>query len=152
VDGGRIQFTLPFESRALVFEGNQVTATAANNANVDIWEKVEKGEARETLRLVSRRNSPRGERRSCHVCKQHLCEAYREAARAFDQRLREAVEALQPLRALHALAWEQCTRTVLPHVEPLACALRPGQSVGLEELRWIWEHDRAVQALLGGGE
>lgn len=41
VDGGRIQFTLPFEPRALVFEGNQVTATAANNANVDIWEKVE---------------------------------------------------------------------------------------------------------------
>jgi hypothetical protein len=41
VDGGRIQFTLPFESRALVFDGNQVTATAANNANVDIWEKVE---------------------------------------------------------------------------------------------------------------
>ena len=41
VDGGRLQFTLPFEPRALVFEGNQVTATAANNANVDIWEKVE---------------------------------------------------------------------------------------------------------------
>jgi len=41
VDGGRIQFTLPFELRALVFEGNKVTATAANNANVDIWEKVE---------------------------------------------------------------------------------------------------------------
>jgi hypothetical protein len=41
VEGGRIQFTLPFESRALVFDGNQVTATAANNANVDIWEKVE---------------------------------------------------------------------------------------------------------------
>jgi hypothetical protein len=41
VDGRRIQFTLLFESHALVFEGNQVTATAANNANVDIWEKVE---------------------------------------------------------------------------------------------------------------
>jgi len=41
VDGGRIQFTLPFESRALVFEGNKVTVTAANNANVDTWEKVE---------------------------------------------------------------------------------------------------------------
>jgi hypothetical protein len=41
VEGGRIQFTLPFESRALVFDENQVTATAANNANVDIWEKVE---------------------------------------------------------------------------------------------------------------
>jgi hypothetical protein len=41
VDGGRLQFTLPFEPRALVFEGNKITATAANNANVDIWEKVE---------------------------------------------------------------------------------------------------------------
>jgi hypothetical protein len=41
VDGGRLQFTLPFEPRALIFEGNKVTATAANNANVDIWEKVE---------------------------------------------------------------------------------------------------------------
>ena len=41
VDGGRLQFTLPFEPRALVFEGNKVTATAANNANVDTWEKVE---------------------------------------------------------------------------------------------------------------
>jgi hypothetical protein len=41
VDGGRIQFKLPFESRPLVFEGNKVTATAADNANVDIWEKVE---------------------------------------------------------------------------------------------------------------
>jgi hypothetical protein len=41
VDGGRIQFTLPFEPRALVFEGNKVTATAANNANVDLWEKGE---------------------------------------------------------------------------------------------------------------
>lgn len=41
VDGGRLQFTLPFETRALVFEGNTVAATAANNANVDTWEKVE---------------------------------------------------------------------------------------------------------------
>ena len=41
VDGGRLQFTLPFEPRALVFEGNTVAATAANNANVDTWEKVE---------------------------------------------------------------------------------------------------------------
>jgi hypothetical protein len=40
-DGGRLQFTLPFEPRALVFEGNKITATAANNANVDTWEKVE---------------------------------------------------------------------------------------------------------------
>jgi hypothetical protein len=40
-DGRRLQFTLPFEPRALVFEGNKITATAANNANVDTWEKVE---------------------------------------------------------------------------------------------------------------
>ena len=40
-DGGRLQFTLPFEPRALVFEGNKITATAANNANIDTWEKVE---------------------------------------------------------------------------------------------------------------
>jgi hypothetical protein len=41
MDGGRIQFTLPFESRTLGFEGEKVTAAAANNANVDIWERVE---------------------------------------------------------------------------------------------------------------
>jgi hypothetical protein len=41
VDGGRLQFTLPFEGRTLVFEGTKITATAANNANVDIWGKVE---------------------------------------------------------------------------------------------------------------
>ena len=86
------------------------------------------------------------------MCKQHLCEAYREAARAFDQRFREVAEALQPVRTLHALAREQCTRTVLPHVEPLAFALRPGQSVGLEELLWIWDHDQDRQALLADSE
>jgi hypothetical protein len=41
VDGGRLQFTLPFEPRALVFEGKNMTATAADNTNVDTWEKVE---------------------------------------------------------------------------------------------------------------
>jgi hypothetical protein len=42
VEGGRIQFKDPFSTRVLVFEGNQMTATAENNANVvDIWEKVE---------------------------------------------------------------------------------------------------------------
>jgi hypothetical protein len=41
VAGGRLQFTLPFEPRALVFEGNKITATAADNANVDLWEKIE---------------------------------------------------------------------------------------------------------------
>jgi hypothetical protein len=69
-----------------------------------------------------------------------------------DQRFREVAEALQPVRTLHALARAQFTRTVLPHVEPLACVLRPGQSVGIEGLFYLWEHDRDVQALLGGGE
>ena len=55
---------------------------------------------------------------------------------------------LQPVRTFHALARAQFTCTVLPHVEPLAFALRPGQSVGLEELLWIWAHDRDVQGLL----
>jgi hypothetical protein len=42
VEGGRIQFKDPFSTRVLVFEGNKMTATAENNANVvDIWEKVE---------------------------------------------------------------------------------------------------------------
>jgi hypothetical protein len=60
VDGGRLQFTLPFEPRTLVFEGNKMTATAADNTNVDTWEKVEEGEARMPLwaPLVSRLNSP----------------------------------------------------------------------------------------------
>jgi hypothetical protein len=30
VDGGRLQFTLPFEPRALVVEGHKITATAAS--------------------------------------------------------------------------------------------------------------------------
>ncbi len=38
VEGGRIQFKHPF-GRLLVFEGNKVTATAEDNANVDVWEK-----------------------------------------------------------------------------------------------------------------
>ena len=41
VAGQRLQFTLPFEPRVLVFEGNKITATAADKANVDTWEKVE---------------------------------------------------------------------------------------------------------------
>jgi hypothetical protein len=41
VDGGRLQFTLPFEPRALVFEGHTLTASAADNTNVDLWEKGE---------------------------------------------------------------------------------------------------------------
>jgi hypothetical protein len=42
VEGGRIQFKDPFGTRVLVFEGNKMTATAADNTNVmDLWEKVE---------------------------------------------------------------------------------------------------------------
>jgi hypothetical protein len=41
VAGQRLQFTLPFEPRVLVFEGNKITATAADNTSVDTWEKVE---------------------------------------------------------------------------------------------------------------
>jgi hypothetical protein len=42
VEGGRIQFKDPFSTRVLAFEGNKMTATAENNANVvDTWEKVE---------------------------------------------------------------------------------------------------------------
>jgi hypothetical protein len=41
VDGGRLQFKSPFTLRSFVFEGNKWTSTAENNANVDIWEKVE---------------------------------------------------------------------------------------------------------------
>ena len=39
VEGGRIQFQLPFESPSLVFEGNKLTATG--RAGVDVWEKVQ---------------------------------------------------------------------------------------------------------------
>jgi hypothetical protein len=41
VAGGRIQFKSPFSLRSYVFEGNTWISTAENNANVDIWEKVE---------------------------------------------------------------------------------------------------------------
>jgi hypothetical protein len=41
VDGRRIQFKSAFTQRSFVFEGNKWTSTAENNANVDIWEKVE---------------------------------------------------------------------------------------------------------------
>jgi chromosome segregation ATPase len=88
------------------------------------------------------------EAEAAETVKQRLCEAYREAVRTLDQRLREVGEALQPVRTLHALARAQFTRTVLPHVEPLAAPSWTGQSVGLEELLWIWAHDRDVQGLL----
>jgi hypothetical protein len=51
VDGGRIQFKLPFDPPTVVFEGNTITATAqsgifappvpAPEGRVDVWEKVE---------------------------------------------------------------------------------------------------------------
>jgi hypothetical protein len=51
VDGGRLQFKLPFDPPTVVFEGNTITATAqsgifappvpAPEERVDVWEKVE---------------------------------------------------------------------------------------------------------------
>jgi hypothetical protein len=41
VEAGRIQFKAPFSQRSFVFEGNKWTSTAENNANVDVWEKVQ---------------------------------------------------------------------------------------------------------------
>jgi hypothetical protein len=51
VDGGRLQFKLPFDPPTVVFEGNTITATAqsgifappvpAPEGRVDVWEKVE---------------------------------------------------------------------------------------------------------------
>jgi hypothetical protein len=51
VDGGRMQFKLPFDPPTVVFEGNTITATAqsgifsppvpAPEGRVDMWEKVE---------------------------------------------------------------------------------------------------------------
>jgi hypothetical protein len=40
VEGGRIQFKGGAQ-RSFVFEGNTWTSTAENNANVDVWEKVQ---------------------------------------------------------------------------------------------------------------
>jgi hypothetical protein len=51
VDGGRIQFKLPFDPPTVVFEGDTITATAqsgifappvpAPEGRIDVWEKVE---------------------------------------------------------------------------------------------------------------
>jgi hypothetical protein len=41
MEGGRIQFKSPLTPRSLVYEGNKWTSTAENNANVDVWEKVQ---------------------------------------------------------------------------------------------------------------
>ena len=39
VEGGRIQFKLPFAPPSVVFEGNKITATF--EGSVDVWEKVQ---------------------------------------------------------------------------------------------------------------
>ena len=39
MDGGRLQFKLPFDPPAVVFEGDKMTATAEGRF-VDVWEKV----------------------------------------------------------------------------------------------------------------
>jgi hypothetical protein len=40
VDGGRLQFKLPFDPPSVVFEGDKMTATAEGRF-VDVWEKVQ---------------------------------------------------------------------------------------------------------------
>jgi hypothetical protein len=40
VDGGRLQFKLPFDLPAVVLEGDKMTATAAGRF-VDVWDKVD---------------------------------------------------------------------------------------------------------------
>jgi hypothetical protein len=84
---------------------------------------------------------------------QHLSDTDQDAVHTFDQRLRAAVEALQEMRALQRHARREFPhRTLLPHVEPVARFLHPGQPVGLEDLLSLWEHDPDVQRLLGDGE
>jgi hypothetical protein len=84
---------------------------------------------------------------------QCLQAAYQDAVCTLDQRLREAVEGLQPVRELQEHARREFPhRTVLPHFEPISRPLQPGQPVGFEELLWIWEHDQDAQALLGDRE
>jgi len=39
IDGGRLQFKLPFDPPAVVFEGDKMTATA-DGRFIDVWEKV----------------------------------------------------------------------------------------------------------------
>ena len=39
MEGGRIQFQLPFEAPSVVLEGNKITATGSGG--VDVWEKVQ---------------------------------------------------------------------------------------------------------------
>jgi hypothetical protein len=40
IDGGRLQFKLPFDPPAVVFEGDKMTATAEGRF-IDVWEKVD---------------------------------------------------------------------------------------------------------------
>lgn len=39
MEGGRIQFKLPFEPPSMIFEGNKITATGPGG--VDVWERVQ---------------------------------------------------------------------------------------------------------------
>jgi hypothetical protein len=39
VDGGRLQFKLPFDPPSVIFEGDKMTATAEGRF-IDVWEKV----------------------------------------------------------------------------------------------------------------
>jgi hypothetical protein len=41
MEGGRIEFKHPVNRRSVVIEGNTWTSTAENNADVDVWEKVQ---------------------------------------------------------------------------------------------------------------
>jgi hypothetical protein len=41
MEGGRIEFKSPLGGRSIVIEGNKWTSSAENNANVEVWEKVE---------------------------------------------------------------------------------------------------------------
>jgi Plasmid replication region DNA-binding N-term len=84
------------------------------------------------------------------IVEQHLQAAYQEAVYTLDQWLRGMDEPLQRLRALQQHARREFPlRTILPHVEPIARPLQPYQPVGLEDLFYLWEHDRDVQRLLG---
>jgi hypothetical protein len=76
---------------------------------------------------------------------QHERAAYRVDLEDFDAAFRVLMAALHRMRARQVSARGQFRRTVLPHVEPMMRVLQPGQAVGLEELFWLWEHDRDAQ-------
>jgi hypothetical protein len=79
---------------------------------------------------------------------QHERAAYRVDVQDVDDAMRLLKERLRRMRARQASAREQFPRTVLPHVEPQMRVLQPGQVVGLEELFYVWEHDRERQRIL----